>query len=89
MTPHTASLIDFRRDRYTIVALLMLLLYVAAGCDKNSALPTAPSDTEPAALSLDGVVRQRTDGHAVAGARVEIAEGVNQGMRASADEQGR
>ena len=34
------------------------------------------------------MVRQRTDGHGVAGARVEIAEGVNQGIRASADEKG-
>jgi hypothetical protein len=34
-------------------------------------------------------LRQRSDGHGLSGARVEIAEGATQGMRASADAQGR
>ncbi len=87
MTPRNASFIDLVGGRYTVAALLMLLCLTTA-CGKDSALPTAPSDNVPARLSIEGVVRQRTDGHGVAGARVEIAEGTNQGAQVAADEQG-
>ena len=88
MTPRNASFIDLVDGRYTAAALLMLLC-LATACSKDSAPPTAPSDNVPARLSIEGVVRQRTDGHGVAGARVDIAEGTNQGAHVAADEQGR
>ncbi len=87
MTPRNASFIHLFGGRYAAVAL-SILLCLATSCGKDSALPTAPSDNVPARLSIEGVVRQRTDGHGVAGARVEIAEGTNQGAQVAADEQG-
>ena len=86
VTPRNASVFDVIRGRHTVAALLILLALTAA-CGKDSALPVAPSDV-PSRLSIEGVVRQRTDGRGVAGARVEIAEGTNQGLQAAADEQG-
>ena len=88
MTPRNAWFVDFVRGRHALVTLLMLLCLTTA-CSKDSALPTAPSENEPSRLSIAGVVRQRADGHGVAGARVEIAEGANQGVEVASDEHGR
>jgi hypothetical protein len=66
-----------------------MLSCLATACSNESALPTAPSDNVAVRLSIEGAVRQRTDGRGVTGARVEIAEGTNQGVQVAADEQGR
>jgi hypothetical protein len=82
-----ASVLGVTRIACAAVALAALLC-TSSACSKNSLLPTAPSGPASDPLSIEGVVRQRTDGHGLAGARVEVAEGANKGMQASTDDQG-
>lgn len=88
MTPLHVSYVDFIRDRWRI-AIIAALASVALACGEKSALPTAPSETDSPALSIEGVVRERADGQAVSGARIEIAQGPRQGLQAAADADGR
>ena len=87
MIPRNAWVFDVRR-RWCGALALVTFVGMSSACGKDSALPTAPSETASTPLSIEGVVRQR-DGHGLASARVEVADGANKGVQASADDQGR
>jgi hypothetical protein len=76
-------------SRCWVTIALVTTLCVSSACGKKSASPTAPSETVSTPFSIEGVVRHRADGQGLPGARVEVTDGANKGVQASADHEGR
>jgi hypothetical protein len=72
-----------------MLTIASLACAALAACDKGSSLPTSPSAPAPVVFAIEGVVRDAQASNGIAAARVEVAEGVNQGMAVATDADGR
>jgi hypothetical protein len=79
-----------RRHGVSAALVLFLSLCVSSGCEKSASSPVSPSDAQLATRwSVDGVVRASDSEQPLPGATIRVADGVNNGRVATADEHGR
>ncbi len=81
--------VSSRRQQRAGLALLSMISVALVACDKGPASPTSPSGPAPVVFSIAGVVRDAEASNVIASARVEVSEGVNQGMAVATNHEGR